>query len=594
MVHPNHPTRGQTGEVLLELLAIGGASIAMRADHAGALLDVRPKEYAGPDRVWQLFADGSETQLRAMFARASEDGGLQETSAVLRSSGQRVSVATTRFGDELVLVASERDASTLHQLSFALQASAIGTWQWTRVDDCIVWDTRTAELFGKQAGYSPSSFEDYLALIHEADRGRVAEHIAAASEKGVYDDIEHRIGDGADTRWVLCKGEALRDADGNISSLIGAIVDVTERHLAAERRHQSQRLEAVGELAAGIAHNFNNMLAAIIPNLQLARRKSGDDVTHHLDAATSAAERASRMVRQLLLYAGSAPVTERRIEDLRPVVERLVDMCQATFGPTVELSTVLQPVSPVSVNTSQIEQALLNLLLNAKDACQANAEGGRITVSLLARDSGDVELRIQDDGIGMPASVRRRIFEPFFTTKAVGKGTGLGLSSCYAIVREHGGRLECESSPGDGTTFSIHLPASERTPEPPEAATQGQPSSGMERILIVDDEPLVRKVIGQTLSLSGYHVTAAADGVDAVQHLESDTFDLLLLDIHMPGMGGQAVMTHARRIAPEMKVVIFSGGDGSVEGADGTLRKPLGADELLARLRALLDGTDLD
>lgn len=483
-------------------------------------------------------------------------------------------------------------AESEEKLELAVEASEIGTWSWERPRDAVQWDSRTFAIFGVSPAEAPSTVDGYLSRVHPDDRERVTRAVERAVETGVYDDLEHRILVRDEVRWVICRGRASRGPSGSVDRLVGAILDITERRMAQEQRLTSQKLEAVGQLAAGIAHNFNNMLAAILPNLELAQRRAPVGAHSHIEAARTAAERAGRMVRQLVLFAGGGHRSERRPESIHEVVARTIDMATATLEPSLKVAlSVSQRPAVAQVDAGQLEQVILNMLLNARDAYEPG-QGGVVRVSVHVEADADGEqvvITLADDGSGMSDEVRRRVFEPFFTTKSVGKGTGLGLATSYAIIRDHAGSIECESSPGEGTTFVIRLPSS--TEEPPQVTRVSPRASarGSERVLVVDDEEMVRRVVADILQHAGYEVASAGNGHEALDALRKSGFALLILDLRMPGIGGEEVIVQARKLSPATRVVCFSGTDSDVEGVDAMLTKPVGAEELLETVREVLD-----
>ncbi|MCA9592847.1 MAG: PAS domain S-box protein [Myxococcales bacterium] len=491
------------------------------------------------------------------------------------------------------------------RLHLTMAASGIGIWSWDREGDRIRWDTQTCRLFGVEEGWSPGSFDEYLALIHPDDRDAVRGAIFRSVETGVYEDIQHRIEtpEGS-TRWVLCKGDAQTDESGQVTRLLGAIVDVSDRRALEEQLLQSQKMEAVGQLAAGVAHNFNNMLAAILPNLELASRRAAPDIRRLLDAAREASTRAARIVRQLMLFAGGRHHAEqRRSEALDALVERTVEMCRNTFDRGIGIELRRDPaLLPVRADSTQLEQVVLNALLNARDALdEVGDRERRIWVSVESISADDVPLehakgewirvRIEDNGAGIPAELRRRVFEPFFTTKEVGKGTGLGLATSYAIVREHGGVIDCSAGAEHGTVIDICLPADPSPEKTPSTPAPPETVGGKEHVLLVDDEALVRGAVLRVLEEAGYSVATAGDGAEALERFGRDTFDLVLLDLSLPRLSGRQVLSELRRQHPQARVICFSGTGETPPDANAFLDKPVGADTLLATVRDVLDAS---
>ena len=379
---------------------------------------------------------------------------------------------------------------------------------------------------------------------------------------------------------------------------------------ARERdRRQSQRMEAMGELTAGIAHHFNNLLQGMFGHLELARVDADDRCRALLDAALRIAEHQAELVEQLVAYSRSGPGPDRGGLDLASLFDELASICRQTFDRRIELHVDVEDGLPQAwANHAQIEQALLNLSLNARDAV-SKMTGRKPQVLLQARrgaserrshrrDSGGqfVCLVVKDNGVGMKQSVLERAFDPFFTTKDVGEGTGLGLSTAQGIVRHHGGWIECDTTEAVGTEFRIYLPeAEEATGEAEPAQTSTAGLEGDETILLIDDEDIVRRVVANALESMGYTVLVAADGAEGLElwEREPERIALTLLDLSMPGMSGEDVLERMDPARSGAKVVLFTGYDVEARLESlvcGALLKPVRVRELLSSVRAALDG----
>ncbi len=296
-----------------------------------------------------------------------------------------------------------------------------------------------------------------------------------------------------------------------------------------------------------------------------------------------------------MLVSGKSRTTDRKTVAIEALVERTVRMCQATFDPGITLELRVDPNPPVVVaDEGQIGQALLNVLINARDAVQAAPDarprGIRVRVG---GSEHKVVVRVEDNGVGMDAATRRRVFEPFFTTKEVGRGTGLGLATTYAIVTDHGGTIECETTLGAGTTFTFTFPAAQPVERDDESAKSAPGlEGGSERVLIVDDEALVRATVARTLRGAGYEVLEAADGEAALGVLsaEGDAIDLMLLDESMPNLSGRSVLERMRARRVEVPVIAWTAHVGAMEGVRAVLNKPVTSATLLRTVRQVLDG----
>ncbi|MBL8766129.1 MAG: response regulator [Planctomycetes bacterium] len=391
---------------------------------------------------------------------------------------------------------------------------------------------------------------------------------------------------------------------------------VRERRLRAEKRaaeaalvlkqeelRQSQKLEAIGRLAGGVAHDFNNVLTAIVGYCDLLESSldSSDPRRRFVEDMRHAGQSAASMTSQLLALSRKQ-VMHPTIVDLNRIVVDLSGMLRRLLGEDVDLVTVQHdPTAPIEADRGQIEQVLLNLVVNARDAMP---RGGRITIETrvvpLEGDRREVTMLVQDTGIGMDESTRARVFEPFFTTKPIGKGTGLGLSTVYGIVAQTGGTITVESVPGRGSCFTLRLPASAApltAPAPARRHERPMPTGVQRTILVVEDEEVVRRVVLRLLRGAGYHVLEADGAREAKRQVDlfSGSIDLLLTDIVMPDMTGTELALELRAGHPNLRVIVMSGyvedvamhHDALAAGAR-FLNKPFSRDELLDVIRSEL------
>jgi PAS domain S-box-containing protein len=509
--------------------------------------------------------------------------------------GDRVVALTLIARDVTGQKATERALrESDEKLRLAIGATGVGIWSWDLKTDVVSWDEALCRIFGVPC--APQSYDEFLALMHPDDRARVGAHVQRSVETGVYPDLEHRIvrPDG-ETRWLLGKASTVRDGSGNLAQLIGGTFDITDRKRFEEQLRHAQKMEAIGQLSAGIAHNFNNMLAVIVPSVEAASARADATTGDMLAGALDAAMRAAAIVRELMLVSGRSRTADRKPVAIEALVERTVRMCQATFDPrfTVDLRVAPEPTLVVG-NAGQIEQALLNVLINARDAVQAVAEARPPAIRVRVESSEhQVVVRVEDDGCGMDEETRRRVFEPFFTTKEVGRGTGLGLATTYAIVTDHGGAIECASTLGVGTTFTLTFPVAQAVERDHERARAAPGvAGGSERVLVVDDEALVRAAVTQTLRGAGYEVLEAADGEAALRVLfaEGDAIDLVLLDESMPKLSGRGVLEGMRTRRVDVPVIGWTAHVGVMEGVRAVLNKPVTSATLLRTVRQVLDG----
>jgi len=371
-------------------------------------------------------------------------------------------------------------------------------------------------------------------------------------------------------------------------------------------------MEAIGQLAGGVAHDFNNLLMVIRGHVELLQSRPGVDasVARNAEAIQKASDRAAGITQQLLAFSRKQ-VLQARVIELRSVVKEVANLLRRLLGPMVEFKLQL-PQQPlwVRADESQLEQVVLNLAINARDAMP---QGGVVT-AIFDRVAGEsyavrrrmgmpeidyVRMRVIDTGTGMDAATQARIFEPFFTTKEFGKGTGLGLATVYGVVKQSDGWIWVDSALGEGTTFEIFLPAvSEPEAEIAKTETKVKQAGGSETILVVDDEEGVREVATQYLLSRGYHVLSAESGAHALELAGAQTGQIhaLVTDTVMPGMSGPALAKKLLDLRPDTKVLYISGyaedtsllEDARVRG-DAFLQKPFGLDSLAEKLRALLN-----
>jgi PAS domain S-box-containing protein len=389
--------------------------------------------------------------------------------------GSRVAALTFIATDISPLRKAESEVREADErLRLILEATGTGLWNCDVDGDRLVWDEQACRVFGVESDAAPRTCEEYLARYVDArDAARVRESVARFLEAGVFEDMEHRIvrADGS-VRWLATKGTMLRDASGRITRMMGILFDVTARRELEEKLQQAQKMEAVGQLAAGVAHNFNNTLAIIVTSLSMAMQRASEQEQQLLNDSQEAALRAAKLVGQLMGFARADTQKERSLADVAHLTLRTVDMCRQTFDRRIEIHCeIAEDLAPLTVDAVALEQALLNLLINARDALDGVADRPpRIDVSVgvlqaYPFDLADGEprqpcvyLRVHDNGHGMDEATRNHVFEPFFTTKKDGRGTGLGLATVYAMARDHRGTVECDSVVDRGTTFTIVLP----------------------------------------------------------------------------------------------------------------------------------------
>jgi len=410
--------------------------------------------------------------------------------------------------------------------------------------------------------------------------------------------------------WESVHVSCMRNPAGEITNLLCMREDITEQRRLQEQLRQAQKMDSLGTLAGGIAHDFNNLLAVVTGYAEIAalNPEAPAVLQKSLREIVRAAQRASGLVRQILTFSRKADVRFAPI-DLNQLVRDLLALFAETFPRIITFNVELQEGLPALLaDHNQLQQVVLNLCVNARDAM---ASGGELSVRTVLCPRGSASnpladpgqsyacLRVSDTGVGMTEEVRHRIFEPFFTTKESNRGTGLGLAVVYGIVASHHGFIEVDSSPGAGSTFQIYLPVAENA-----AATAGPAVScdfpgGTESILVVDDEDPLLRLLEMALTSKSYRVTCARNGLDAIDLIadRGRPIDAVLLDLNMPGATGLEVMRFIKAARPELKVLVMSGDlkpevRAEIEklGEDNFIRKPFPLDDLGRRLRRLFQG----
>jgi signal transduction histidine kinase/ActR/RegA family two-component response regulator len=387
--------------------------------------------------------------------------------------------------------------------------------------------------------------------------------------------------------------------------------DVTGRRRLEQQLRQAQKMDAIGSLAGGVAHDFNNLLAIIVAAAGFLRMELGEEhpLCRDVDDIESAAQRGAALTRQMLTFSRQQPV-EPRVLSLNTHVSDLSKMLARILGEDVRIQTKLDPrLDSIEADPGQVDQVLLNLVVNARDAMP---RGGRLVVETANVDVAQgeatalglpagpyVRLTVQDTGVGMTPAVRERIFDPFFTTKEVGKGTGLGLATVFGIVARSGGAIAVDSEPDRGTTFRVHFPRV----EVPRVLASEKPSSvelrGAETVLLVEDDAHVRGAVRRLLESRGYAVLPVDGGASALDVLERQghAVRLVLTDLVMPDMDGRTLADRMRARRPDIRVVFMSGytehpalGGAALAPSESLLRKPFAPDEMVAALRRALAG----
>jgi len=560
---------------------------------------------------------------------------------------ERIITVVEDISERKRVEAALRESET--RLQLAREAAGFGVWDRDLVTGAGIWSEQEWRLYGLDPRPGAPDHETWRASLHPDDRARVvADSTAALADSACRFDTDYRVvwPDGT-VHWLLSKATVVRDAHGRAVRMVGLNMDVTAsreteaalrrlgselearvarevaaREAAQARAAHAERMQALGQLAGGIAHDFNNVLQGVSGAAALIERRPGDEagVRRLARLAIEASERGASVTRRLLAF-GRRGDLHAEACDMAPLLSGLREILAHTLGAAIGVTVRLGArIPPLLADRGQLETVLVNLATNARDAMP---EGGRLTLSadteIVAADGPTfaaglsaglspgryVRLSVADTGTGMDAATLARAGEPFFTTKELGVGTGLGLPMAKGFAEQSGGGLAIESSPGKGTTITLWLPAAADETingTPQRAAAAVDPSGATEattpRVILVDDDALVREVIAEHLESAGYGVIAAASGTEALALLAAgEAVDALVTDLSMPGMDGLAVIRAAHERRPGLPAILLTGyaGDGAslavggaISGTFSLLRKPVDGEQLADRVRTLL------
>ncbi|MGQ9751519.1 MAG: PAS domain-containing protein [Thermoanaerobaculaceae bacterium] len=493
----------------------------------------------------------------------------------------------------------------------ALEATGEVVYEWDIASGKIVWNRNVTKAFGYTVE-EMGGITDWAERIHPEDRDRVERSLAACTAFGRPFQEEYRFR-RADSSYayVLDRGIVERDENGHPVRMVGAMADVSQTVQLQEQLAAARRLETIGQLVGGIAHDFNNILTVISGAADFARRKLPADhaVQVDLDAIHESSERAAKLVRNLLAFARKQVIAPIPL-DLNAHLRKSMDMLRRLLPENITLDFIPgRNLGTIMVDPLQLDQVILNLVVNARDAMP---HGGIVTLETenvlingryvelhpWAKEGRYVLLSVSDTGEGMDEATRQKAFEPFFTTKEPGKGSGLGLATVYGIVKQHDGMVNIYSEVGKGTTVKIYLPITERRAIEVGSKVEGSMKGGTETILVVEDEKTVREVLAESLRALGYQVFTAEDGRAALALLEDRGFavDLVLSDVVMPNMGGWELFQLVREKAPQVKFLFSTGySENAVHTnfvkKEGVylITKPYGLDALGRKVREIFD-----
>jgi len=513
-----------------------------------------------------------------------------------------------------------RETALRDSLDFARLAlssvSGVGVWTYDAASDRFFCDAGISALYGidPEEGAAGILRTRFLANVHPDDLAPLRATMAGGLLRSGDLELEYRIchPDGS-TRWVLSRGHTYFDEAGVPQRRTGVGIDMTRQRELEQQLRQSQKMEAVGQLTGGIAHDFNNMLQGVIGPLDMLRLRHGKhadaSLTRYIDLALTSARRAATLTHRLLAFSRRQPLTPRVI-DVNALVHGLEDLFQRTIGEAIELAVECDArACRVCCDANQLENAILNLVINARDAMP---DGGTLTIRTEPVELGAVQaarqgvppgayLRVSvgDTGVGMPAAVLGKVFEPFYTTKPIGQGTGLGLSMVYGFAGQSGGFASIDSQVGHGTTVKLFLPGNDAAIDavvsPSSALKLGAGAGGT--ILVVEDQPAVLAMLESVLEDAGYQVRTAVNGIEAQALIKSEgKIDLLISDVGLPGMNGRQLAEVARGVLPQLPVLFMTGyaelatASGHMEHGMDMIAKPFSLEAMLARVRHMLEG----
>lgn len=499
---------------------------------------------------------------------------LREANEILELRVQE-RTAELKATNELLRQEIEWRQQIQERLELAQQAGKIGTFEWSIQANEIAWTAELEALYGLTPGGFAGRYEDWIQTLHPDDRRKIEQDLWQAVSQGKGLEAEFRIRwSTGEIRWIAVKSSLFHSPDGKPQRMIGIHMDITEKKLLEAQFLRMQRLESLGTLASGIAHDLNNILTPILAVAQLLPLKFPDldDQTERvLNILESSALRGTELIQQILTFARGVE-GKRGCLQVNHLLHEIQKIIQQTLPKSIEISTDLPAnLWTISGDVTQLHQVFMNLCVNARDAMP---QGGSLTITaenvqldetyarlhLDATVGPYVMITVADTGSGIAPEILHRIFDPFFTTKDLGKGTGLGLSAVLGIVKSHGGFIDVQSEIGQGSRFKVYLPASQATIASAEIDL-GSLTGQQELILVVDDEAFICEATKAMLEAHNYRVLTAKDGAEAIALFAEQQHQIrtVLIDMMMPVMDGPATVDVLRRLNPNLHVIAMSG-----------------------------------
>ena len=607
IIHPDY--RERCGGLFQRLMAgedVGMFEMVFRAKDGHAV--------AVEGRVTVHFENGRPVATRGIFrdvtGRKEAEEQVIQLNTELRARASQLETANQKLESfsSSVLQDLRESEERLRQLAEHINEVF---WMTDVAKNQMVYISPAYEtVWGRTCASLVASPRNWLDAIHPEDRERIFQAAFTNQPTGTYDEEYRIVRPDGKIRWIHDRGYPVRNQTGEIYRIAGVAQDITERKLTESHLLRTQRLESIGTLAGGVAHDLNNALAPILMATELLRLEFPDTATNYLEMIQASAKRGADMVKQLLTFAKGAE-GERLLVQPRHLLKEMEKLIRSTFPKNLQLQTSYEKdLRTILGDATQLHQVLLNLCVNARDAMP---EGGTLTLKAEnmeidtvyartvpeAKPGSYVVWRVTDTGTGIPPEILEHIFEPFFTTKGPEKGTGLGLSTVIGLVKSHGGFVQVYSTPGQGTTFAVYLPAYGSDAGNTALLTKTDTTfrGHGETILVVDDEAAVRNILRAVLTKLNFKVLTAGDGAAALIQVAEQQKKLraVITDLHMPHMDGLSFVRVFKGRLPQAGIIVVSGrvdqpaADELKElGVHAVLEKPFTQEKLVEALKNLL------
>jgi two-component system, cell cycle sensor histidine kinase and response regulator CckA len=560
----------------------------------------------------QVNQDTLVRALRYAIERKQAEEELRDANETLERRVQERTLALETSNQLLVQEIADRH-HIQQRLELAQKAGKIGSFELEIPSHQVTWSAELIELYGRSAGSFGHTLEEWIATMYADDRIPTEKALWEALDKGQGLEIEFRIlyPDGQ-IHWIAVKSSLFHDATGNPLRMIGIHMDITEKKQLEAQFLRAQRLESLGTLASGISHDLNNILTPILAVAQLLPIKlpnADEKMQRMFSILEDSAKRGSDLIKQILFFARG--VEGKRVPlQVRHLLLEIEQIILQTLPKSIDLHTNLATdLWMVIGDVTQLHQVFMNLWVNARDAMP---NGGHLTIAaeniwideaharrqIDAHVGAYIQIRISDNGTGMPTYVLNQIFDPFFTTKELGKGSGLGLSAVLGIIKSHRGFVEVESQTGQGSQFSVYLPSIQDTETIVPPSSSLMLNGNQDCILVVDDESVIRETLQTTLETFNYQVLLAEYGEAAIAVYQQNQPKIsgVLIDLMMPGMDGLTTIAHLRNLNPEVAIIAMSGLD-KIEvvaqakelGIQNFIQKPFSTQDILQTLQGISD-----